>query len=171
MLKVFTFIVTKYLMISRRSFVWHKVCNRATFWFSRLSKHLTADSWPSMAAQKRAVSPSASLSSSLAPLVNYTNIERAAFCAKLFCAAFMCLQFGFVIFSQNRRKSCSSNLGEIVTSAQKFLQNCHISTFGSIHQSSLSIDVKNIWICAMLKQMQGHKIILVLYCKMKWSVS
>jgi len=30
--------------------------------------------------------------------VNFTNILRAAFHTKVLCAAFMCLQFGFVIF-------------------------------------------------------------------------
>jgi hypothetical protein len=30
--------------------------------------------------------------------VNFTNILQAAFCTKVFCAAFMCLQFGFVSF-------------------------------------------------------------------------
>ncbi len=34
------------------------------------------------------------------PGVNFTNILRAAFCTKVFCAAFMCLQFGFVNFWQ-----------------------------------------------------------------------
>ena len=33
--------------------------------------------------------------------VNFTNILRADFSYKSFCAAFMCLQFGFVIFWQN----------------------------------------------------------------------
>jgi nucleoside recognition membrane protein YjiH len=32
--------------------------------------------------------------------VNFTNILRAAFRVKAFCAAFMCLQFGFVMFWQ-----------------------------------------------------------------------
>ena len=32
--------------------------------------------------------------------VNFTNILRAAFHTKVLCAAFMCLQFGFVIFWQ-----------------------------------------------------------------------
>jgi hypothetical protein len=32
--------------------------------------------------------------------VNFTNILRAAFSFKSFCAAFMFLQFGFVIFWQ-----------------------------------------------------------------------
>jgi len=35
------------------------------------------------------------------PSVNFTNILRASFCTKVFCAAFMGLQFGFVIFWQN----------------------------------------------------------------------
>ncbi len=30
--------------------------------------------------------------------VNFTNILRAAFSYESFCASFMCLQFGFVIF-------------------------------------------------------------------------
>jgi hypothetical protein len=34
----------------------------------------------------------------LVPGVNFTNILQAAFCTKVFCAAFMCLQFGFVMF-------------------------------------------------------------------------
>jgi hypothetical protein len=34
------------------------------------------------------------------PGVNFTNILLAAFRTKVFCAAFMCLQFGFVIFWQ-----------------------------------------------------------------------
>ncbi len=34
------------------------------------------------------------------PGVNFTNILRAAFHKKVFCATFMCLQFGFVIFGQ-----------------------------------------------------------------------
>jgi hypothetical protein len=34
----------------------------------------------------------------LIPDVNFTSILRAAFLNKSFCAAFMCLQFGFVIF-------------------------------------------------------------------------
>ncbi len=32
------------------------------------------------------------------PGVNFTNILQAAFCTKVFCAVFTCLQFGFVIF-------------------------------------------------------------------------
>jgi hypothetical protein len=36
----------------------------------------------------------------LPPGVNFTNILQAAFLYKVFCAAFMCLQFGFVIFWQ-----------------------------------------------------------------------
>jgi hypothetical protein len=36
----------------------------------------------------------------LPPGVNFTNILQSAFCTKVFCAAFMCLQFGFVIFWQ-----------------------------------------------------------------------
>ncbi len=37
----------------------------------------------------------------LLPGVNFTNILRAAFSYKsFFCAAFMCLQFGFVNFRQ-----------------------------------------------------------------------
>jgi hypothetical protein len=32
--------------------------------------------------------------------VNFTNILQAAFLYESFCAAFMCLQFGFVIFWQ-----------------------------------------------------------------------
>ncbi len=32
------------------------------------------------------------------PGVNFTNILRAAFCKKVFCAAFMCSQFGLVMF-------------------------------------------------------------------------
>ena len=32
--------------------------------------------------------------------VNFTNILQAVFCMKVLCAAFMCLQFGFVIFWQ-----------------------------------------------------------------------
>jgi len=32
------------------------------------------------------------------PGVNFTNILRAAFSYESFCDAFMCLQFGFVIF-------------------------------------------------------------------------
>jgi hypothetical protein len=32
--------------------------------------------------------------------VNFTNILQAAFSYESFCAAFMCLQFGFVIFWQ-----------------------------------------------------------------------
>ncbi len=35
------------------------------------------------------------------PGVNFTNIVHAAFLYESFCAAFKCLQFGFVIFWQN----------------------------------------------------------------------
>ncbi len=34
----------------------------------------------------------------LPPSANFTNILWADFCTKVFCAPFMCLQFGFVIF-------------------------------------------------------------------------
>jgi hypothetical protein len=34
------------------------------------------------------------------PGVNFTNILQAAFLSKVFCTAFICLQFGFVIFWQ-----------------------------------------------------------------------
>jgi len=34
----------------------------------------------------------------LTPVVNFTNILRAAFLHERFCAALMCLQFMFVIF-------------------------------------------------------------------------
>jgi hypothetical protein len=34
------------------------------------------------------------------PGINFTNILRAAFRTKVFCAAFMCSQFGFVIVWQ-----------------------------------------------------------------------
>jgi hypothetical protein len=37
---------------------------------------------------------------SFPPGVNFTNILQAAFRVKVFCAAFLCLQFGFVIFWQ-----------------------------------------------------------------------
>jgi len=40
---------------------------------------------------------------------NFTNILRAVFCLKVFCKAFLQLQFGFAIFG----KSCSKNVGEI----------------------------------------------------------
>jgi len=36
----------------------------------------------------------------LTPGVNFTNILRAAFSYEFFCAAFMCLLFGFVLFWQ-----------------------------------------------------------------------
>jgi hypothetical protein len=48
----------------------------------------------------RAVSYALKMSMKLIPEVNFTNILRDAFCTKVFCAAFMCLQFGFVIFWQ-----------------------------------------------------------------------
>jgi hypothetical protein len=46
-----------------------------------------------------------------------TTFYKQLFCMKVFCAAFMHLQFGFVIFWQKDfgAKSCSSNVGEIDT--------------------------------------------------------
>ena len=41
----------------------------------------------------------------LLPGGNFTNILRAAFCTKVFCAAFMCLQLRFVIFC--RKEICA----------------------------------------------------------------
>jgi hypothetical protein len=40
------------------------------------------------------------MESMLPPGVNFTNILWAAFCLNVFCKAFICLQFGFVIFWQ-----------------------------------------------------------------------
>jgi len=36
----------------------------------------------------------------LTPGMNFTNILKAIFCTKVFCSAFLYLQFGFVIFWQ-----------------------------------------------------------------------
>ncbi len=41
-----------------------------------------------------------SFSLHIRPGVNFTNILQAAFSFESFCAAFMCLQFGFIIFWQ-----------------------------------------------------------------------
>ncbi len=58
---------------------------------------------------------------------NLTNILRAAFCMKVFCKAFMCLQFGVITFKQkyigtkaNRKILVKLTTG---TSAAAIIQN------------------------------------------------
>jgi hypothetical protein len=40
------------------------------------------------------------MSVKLTPGMNLTNVLKATFCTKVFCSAFLYLQFGFVIFWQ-----------------------------------------------------------------------
>jgi len=73
----------------------------------------------------------------LATGVNFTNILQAAFCMKVFCVVFICLQFVFIIFWQKEisPKAAHRMLVKLATVQLQFLHLC--SDVPSISKSLL----------------------------------
>jgi hypothetical protein len=62
------------------------------------------------------------------PGVNFTKNYEQIFCTKVFCAAFMCSQFGFVIFWQKDfgAKAANKMLVKLTPGGKLTAQACHL---------------------------------------------